>query len=215
MNILFNGSTLLGVAWVLFFSDVSAAVDKNTTDASGEYYDASYCETCHGVGAKGNEGVQAPRIAGFDAWYLQRQLQAFRADHRGAHPSEIDALGMRAIAAKMTDKNIAEVINKISQWQADKAAPTLTGDVVAGKSLYRQCGSCHGPQGEGNEALGAPELAGQNDWYLVNQLRKFKHHLRGRHPEDRYGMQMSAIIDTLPDEEAMINVVSYINTFLQ
>ena len=39
------------------------------------------------------------------------------------------------------------------------------GDEVAGQAAYAVCASCHGQQGEGNQQLNAPKLAGQEDWY--------------------------------------------------
>lgn len=60
--------------------------------------------------------------------------------------------------------------------------------------------------------MNAPALQGQNDWYLVTQLKNFKAGYRGAHPEDSYGMQMRAMSAMLPDEQAIIDVVSYINT---
>ncbi|MBT78664.1 MAG: cytochrome c oxidase subunit II, partial [Chromatiales bacterium] len=74
------------------------------------------------------------------------------------------------------------------------------------------CSACHGVDGKGNEALGSPDLTIPNDWYLVRQLRNFKSGRRGSHPGDTYGMQMRASMQLLADNEAIIDVVSYINT---
>ena len=35
---------------------------------------------------------------------------------------------------------------------------------------YAVCSACHGPQGEGNQQLNAPKLAGRTDWYVRRQL---------------------------------------------
>ena len=55
-------------------------------------------------------------------------------------------------------------------------------------------------------------MTGINDWYLVTQLRNFKDGVRGSHPADIYGMQMRASAGLLADDEAIDDVVSYINT---
>lgn len=47
------------------------------------------------------------------------------------------------------------------------------GDPEAGEALYAQCVSCHGADGGGSKAKGAPRLAGQRDDYVVRQLRYF------------------------------------------
>src|SRR5215831_1673998 len=35
-----------------------------------------------------------------------------------------------------------------------------------GRELFATCAECHGPQGEGNSAIGAPNIAGMNAWYI-------------------------------------------------
>jgi len=67
------------------------------------------------------------------------------------------------------------------------------GDVVLGAAQYAPCAACHGMQGEGNQNLSAPNLAGQSDWYLKRQLMNYKTGLRGTHKKDMYGMQLIAM----------------------
>ena len=90
------------------------------------------------------------------------------------------------------------------------AGTFAAGDPVKGKTLYATCGACHGANSEGLEALNAPKLAGQEAWYLVRQLQNFKGGIRGASPKDIYGMQMAPMAQTLPDEQAIQDVVSYI-----
>ena len=54
-----------------------------TDAAEREPYDDRYCTTCHGTDGRGNEGIEAPRLAGMEDWYLRRQLENFRAGIRG------------------------------------------------------------------------------------------------------------------------------------
>ncbi|MFT0866459.1 c-type cytochrome [Pseudomonas sp. CAM1A] len=63
------------------------------------------------------------------------------------------------------------------------------------------CVACHGAQGLGNPALGAPRLAGQQAEYLVTQLRDFKAGRRGYAPGDSHGAQMRAIATLLGDSD--------------
>ena len=71
---------------------------------------------------------------------------------------------------------------------------------------------CHGPNAEGMEALKAPALNHQADWYMLHQLHKFKSGMRGAHPEDIYGSQMRAMSLTLENEKAMLDVITYVRT---
>ena len=66
----------------------------------------------------------------------------------------------------------------------------------------------------GIEALNAPRQAGMTDWYMARQLRKYREGLRGDHSDDSYGAQMVVPSRALPDDQAVLDVVSYINTLL-
>ena len=63
------------------------------------------------------------------------------------------------------------------------------GDADAGKALYPVCTACHGAQGQGNQAMNAPKLAGQESWYLIKQMQLFQNDARGTAPGDMQGMQ--------------------------
>ncbi|MDA1371047.1 MAG: c-type cytochrome [Proteobacteria bacterium] len=181
-------------------------------ESERQAYDDRYCTTCHGTDGKGNEGVQAPRLAGMEQWYLERQLNNFRAGLRGVHPQDIEGIAMRDMATQLSDDSIADIIAWVASWKYVAAEETIEGNANAGRQLYATCATCHGNDGEGNAALGAPALAGQNDWYLVTQLKNFKAGYRGNLPEDGYGQQMRLMAQTLVDEQRILNVVSYINT---
>lgn len=176
------------------------------------YYNDYYCTTCHGTDGRGSEGVQAPRLAGMEPWYLKRQLENFRSGIRGTHPDDFQGSEMQPTAVSLTDASINELIDWITGWEYVPAPATMAGDVTAGKAHYAICATCHGAGGEGNPALGAPALAGQNDWYLATQLKNFKAGYRGRHQNDMYGAQMVPMADGLPNEQAITDVVAYINT---
>lgn len=89
------------------------------------------------------------------------------------------------------------------------------GDPERGKALYATCGACHGVNGEGMEALNAPALAGQEQWYVIRQLQNFKNGIRGANPRDIYGMQMAPMAQILPDDQAIEDVAAYIETLGQ
>ena len=180
--------------------------------AEREPFDDRYCTTCHGTDGRGNEGVQAPRLAGMEPWYLKRQLENYRDGIRGAHPDDIEGLAMQPMAARLTDESIQDIIEWVGGWNYVPAEHTISGDIDAGQVLYQPCATCHGANAEGNEALGAPALAGQNDWYMVTQLRNFLAGYRGVHPQDVYGAQMRVMTTGLSDENDINNVVAYINS---
>ena len=174
--------------------------------------DDRYCTTCHGVEGQGNIGVQAPRLAGMEGWYLKRQLENFRAGIRGSHAQDLQGIAMQPMAAKLSDESIADIVSWVGSWEYVPANITIEGNVNQGRTAFQSCAACHGANAEGKEAMGAPALAGQNDWYLLTQIKNFRASIRGAHQGDMFGAQMLTMSRTLRDEQAITNVVSYINT---
>ncbi|HET6603343.1 MAG TPA: c-type cytochrome [Xanthomonadaceae bacterium] len=174
------------------------------------------CTACHGPQGEGNRALNAPRLAGQDPWYVERQLHQFKAGARGAHEADRFGAQMRPFAMALADdKAIADVAAHIATLPAVGAAAavaTVDGDIARGARIYRTCGTCHGSAGQGIESVNAPRLAGIHDWYLVTQLENFQQGIRGRHPDDLYGWQMAEMSRILIDEQGVRNVVSYINT---
>ena len=86
------------------------------------------------------------------------------------------------------------------------------GNVQAGQQIYQGlCVACHGPEGLGNEALRAPPLVGQPDWYLARQVQKFRMRWRGGAAEDIWGTTMQ-VNSLLYDDEQIKHALAYIQT---
>jgi cytochrome c553 len=86
------------------------------------------------------------------------------------------------------------------------------GNATNGQALYAVCQACHGPDGKGNDLLNAPSLLNQYDWYQLTQLKNFKSGIRGTNPQDITGAQMRPMSMILADEQAMKDVIAYIQT---
>ena len=180
--------------------------------ASNEVVDDRYCTTCHGSDGRGNEAIQAPILAGMEDWYLVRQLENYRGNIRGSHPSDERGIAMQAMAKNLSDESISDLVQWIKTWEYSPPDITVTGDKNEGEKLYASCAACHGKNADGNEALGAPSLAYQNDWYLVTQLKNFLNGYRGTHERDTLGQQMVAMAQPLEDDTGIRNVVAYITS---
>jgi len=85
-------------------------------------------------------------------------------------------------------------------------------DLAAGQGQFATCAACHGANGEGNQQLSAPKLAGQQAWYLAQQINAFKAGIRGTHEDDFFGRQMRPMAMILANDAAVANVVAYIQT---
>jgi cytochrome c oxidase subunit 2 len=172
------------------------------------------CAQCHQADGGGLASIEAPSIAGMDAWYIESQLEKFKSGLRGAHPDDIAGMRMRPMSMTLkSDDDIAAVAAFVASMPPVDPGPTLTsGDPERGKTLYGPCTACHGPLGQGNPQLNGPALNRSHDWYQVSQLKKFKGGIRGSKPQDQTGAMMAAMAGTLADEQAMIDVVAYIMT---
>jgi len=175
--------------------------------------DFAYCTACHGAHGNGNLAIRAPKIAGMEPWYIRRQLEAFRTNRRGAHLADISGQEMRPVGVRVrSEEDIAGALAYVATFVPKRPAATIKGDTSHGRRLFATCATCHGPQAQGNEALGAPALAARSDWYLLTQLRHFANGVRGTDPQDVYGAQMRAAVATLTNEQDMQDVVAFINT---
>jgi cytochrome c553 len=172
------------------------------------------CVPCHGPDGAGSSEFGAPNIAGMKAWYIEAQLQKFRAGARGAHFNDQEGMRMRPMALSLsTDENVQLVAKYVESLPPITHAPVLKGDIQTGDTKFHQvCAACHGPNGGGNDDLKAPRLAGVDDWYLAAQLRKFKTGVRGADPKDTGGRLMRPMARSLADEDAIRNVVAYVGT---
>jgi cytochrome c oxidase subunit 2 len=171
------------------------------------------CSACHGARGEGNEMLNAPSLAGQEGWYLERQLNNFKHGLRGADASDTFGAQMAPMAATLADDAaISNVVAYIASLPEPEIPATISGDVARGEKIFITCVSCHGQQGQGIWALNAPRLRGANDWYLARQLENYKTGVRGSHPSDLYGKQMKLITGVLRDDQAIKDVVAYINT---
>ncbi|MFQ6004635.1 MAG: c-type cytochrome [Woeseia sp.] len=175
---------------------------------------ASYavCAACHGTQGEGNVALNAPKLTGQDARYLKRQLKNYKAGIRGTHEEDIYGRQMQPMAATLVNEAMIDnVIAHIETLPDNPAPASVSGDIERGAALYVLCANCHGADGRGI-SMNAPRAAGMSDWYLVSQLKNFKNGIRGQHPHDLNGKQMGFMARTLLDEQAIRDVVAYINT---
>lgn len=192
------------------YAELNATPAGDAVAGAAQY---AVCASCHGQQGEGVAALNAPKIAGQDAWYLKRQLLNYQNGSRGTH--EDDVYGRQMVPMSMTLANegaIDNVVAHIQTFPDTKPASTIEGDVANGERLYAVCAYCHGKNGEGIQAMNAPRTASMTDWYIERQLQNFKDGIRGSHLKDYYGFQMRFMANTLHDEQAIKDLVAYINT---
>jgi len=178
-----------------------------------ELYDT--CVPCHGKKATGDPALGAPPIAGLPRWYIEAQLGKFRNGQRGKHPSDEEGHRMRPMARSLHfDGDVGSVAEYVASLPVHHGPVTLTGgDPAAGEARYTTvCTVCHGADGMGNEAMGAPPLVNASDWYMLRELDKYKTGVRGYDTTDAQGQQMATMSSMLDSHQAMLDVIAYIRT---
>ncbi len=152
------------------------------------------CAGCHGEFGQGGKEGEYPRLAGLPAAYIARQLDRFR-DRRRANLAMVESVDHRQlpdadvldISAYLASIEIpsklppvdetAPGFNAYERLLASKRVvqiPQVEGEVEAGRKLYRrECASCHGAQGQGDQKDAVPFLAGQYTNYLWRQVDKY------------------------------------------
>jgi cytochrome c553 len=89
-------------------------------------------------------------------------------------------------------------------------AQTPGPGMARGKEMFQTCAPCHGGNGAGNRALGAPAIAGLPRWYLIAQLTKFSKGIRGADPRDDEGARMRPMARTLNHPGDIESVAEYV-----
>ncbi|MCG6861414.1 MAG: cytochrome c4 [Chromatiaceae bacterium] len=189
-NILFLRILLLTPSMVLSVADSFAEVDLENGEEINEV-----CAGCHGEFGQGGKEGEYPRLAGLPASFIAKQLELFRertrknlamveyVDHRQMPDADIADIAAYISAIELPSKlapvdESAPGFNAYERLLATKRVvqiPRVEGDVESGRKLYRrECGSCHGSDGWGDEDDGVPMLAGQYTNYLWRQVEKYR-----------------------------------------
>ncbi len=107
------------------------------------------CAQCHGSDARGSKGF--PNLADND-WLHggapDKIAESIKAGRTGVMPPMGAAVGSAEDV-----KNVAHYVLSLSNSPHDSVRAQL------GKSKYTACAACHGIDGKGNQAVGAPNLA--------------------------------------------------------
>jgi cytochrome c oxidase cbb3-type subunit 3 len=125
------------------------AADKDATRVGHRLY-LDNCAACHGQQGKGNRTIGAPDLTDADWLYGgsgETILASINDGRTGAMPPLLGALG---------HNGVNEVAAYVVSIRGTQVPPEMS---AAGKVRFQQlCAACHGVEGRGNPALGAPDL---------------------------------------------------------
>jgi cytochrome c oxidase cbb3-type subunit 3 len=109
------------------------------------------CAACHGRTGKGNPLLGAPDLTDND-WLYGGDGKAIT---RSIHDGRDGVMPPWASLGENNVKNLAQYVLSVS------GSPHDASLAAAGKPLFATCAACHGADGKGNQALGAPNLTDQ------------------------------------------------------
>ncbi len=116
--------------------------------AIGERLFANNCAACHGADARGSKGF--PNLTDRD-WLWggtpEQIAETITNGRQGMMPPMAAAVG-----GAQDVRNVANYVLSLSGSPHDAIAANL------GRAKFMACAACHGPDGKGNPALGAPNL---------------------------------------------------------
>jgi cytochrome c553 len=149
---------------------IETSLIKVTGNAAAGKKRAEDCTTCHGAAGISPNNTW-PNLAGQNAAYLARILSAYKSGDQ-------EDAAMTPIADELKDADIQNLATYYAGLKC-KAAPSskLPGDAAAGKTLAKNCATCHGDTGIGSNPAW-PNLAAQKPGYLMNVLKAFRAGLR-------------------------------------
>jgi len=173
-------------------------VDTATIDA---------CMVCHST----REMQRGPVLDGLPEWYLAAQLKNFKEGHRGKNATNrAEALMGVAMAKVETDEQLAGLARHFAARTPKPFIRVVRGNIPAGRAHYAtRCASCHGAKGEGKPEIKSPPVNVQEDWFLLDQLRKYANGQRSVHASDAGGVMMKASLAGLSPGDFQ-NMVAYI-----
>ena len=143
----------------LIISQISLAADIETL--------VTTCNACHGQNSVAQNNAW-PSLAGQKQGYLALQLSAFQ---DGSRKNPL----MDNIVSSLSEQDIEDLAKYYAGLPFSK--PAATNINTAGQNVRANCISCHGMNGHTVNATW-PNLAGQNQDYLYQQLVSFSNKTR-------------------------------------
>ena len=127
--------------------------------ATGQRMFLTYCAQCHGSDAGGSKAF--PNLTSHDAknWLYGDQPDTLVATITNGR----DGMMPPMAAALGSHEGVVEVANYVRSLSGLSHDAALA---AKGKPLFASCAACHGADGTGNQALGAPNLASPTRQWL-------------------------------------------------
>ncbi len=127
---------------------IADIADLPATQSIGERLYMNNCAQCHASDARGSRGF--PNLTDGD-WLHGGSPEKIEETITNGRHGMMPAMGAM-IGSEADVRNLANYVLSLSNSSHDDAAAAL------GKEKFVTCAACHGANGEGNQAMGAPNL---------------------------------------------------------
>ncbi len=173
------------------------AADKQAMQVGRRLY-LNHCSTCHGTSASGTTGF--PDLSD-NHWIWGSDFSAIK---------QSIALGRTGVMppweAMLDDQAVLETVHMVLEIAGQEHDASLAENGVVHYNTY--CLACHGPEGKGIAALGAPDLT-TNVWVYGGSIEDLTHTIKA----GRQG-QMPAHADILSDDKTHV-LAAYVKSLSQ
>jgi len=149
-------------------TDLKVLAKDPQARAIGERLFLTYCAQCHGSDARGSKGY--PNLSDSD-WLYGGDPSVIKATILKGRNGMMPPMG----AAVGTDKDIEYVAHYVQSLSGSNSDPIKT---AFGKEKFATCVACHGADGKGNQALGAPNLSDKT-WLYGGSVATIMETIRG------------------------------------
>jgi cytochrome c553 len=195
---------VLAALLITNFCNTAFAADGANIAADGKGDAVPACSACHGEQGEGQPAAGFPRLAGFNAAYIEHALSSFA---RNSRPSAI----MGPIAKGLSPDDRQAVAAYFAALHPPVAKPQTAPDgalVAAGAAIALHgdsaqgvpaCAQCHGADGFGADLV--PGIAGQSQTYIAGRLVGWKKSAPTNKPHS-----MAAVAQKLDDDQ--VNAVA-------
>lgn len=139
------------------------------------------CQGCHKPSGSGLPDGTYPQLAGQHATVLIKQMTDIRDGSRD-NPKMFPFAGKHIVNIQ----EIADIATYLEQLEVPKDNGKGPGtNLDKGKALFlKECGTCHGEQGQGNGRKFYPMVASQHYLYMLRQMEQIKDgKRRNAHPK--------------------------------
>jgi cytochrome c oxidase cbb3-type subunit 3 len=129
-------------------TDLKALAADSKANAMGERLFLTYCAQCHGSDARGNKGF--PNLADRD-WLYGGDPETIKLSILNGRHGQMPPMGA-AVGSEKDIESVAHYVLSLSGSVHDSIKAT------AGREKFAVCAACHGADGKGMAAVGAPNL---------------------------------------------------------